>query len=103
VALFAALAPFAALALPAVRAVAQIGQPRVNLLLERNTLLDNLGPQLGNCRPRLRLDQLPFAGPRLLMFRADLGEDDVGRFAPGINENCGRLERWRREFGGLPV
>lgn len=67
------------------------------------TLLDDLSPQFRDHGSRLRLDQLSLSGPGLLVIRPDLGQNDVGRLPPRLNENCARLERWQREFGELPV
>jgi hypothetical protein len=73
------------------------------VLPQCSTLLDDLGSQFRDDGSCLRLDQLSLAGPRIPMLGADLGQNDIGCLSPGINENCARLERWRRGFGGLPV
>ena len=86
-----------------VGAVAHLCQPRLDVLPQCSALLDDLGSQFRNGGSRLRLDQLPLACPRIPMLCANLGQNDIGRLSPGINENCARLGRWRRGFGGLPV
>jgi hypothetical protein len=73
------------------------------VLPQCSALLDDLGSQFSNSGSRLRLDQLSLACPRVPMLGADLGQNDIGRLPPGINENCARLERWRRGFGEVPV